>query len=797
MTTLLLCLVNQETTAQVLPPLADTLQQKMKRYQQLRPATLLFAHFDKTVYTNNENVWFTAYLLNCNTYADHHTLSVSLVSDMDRAIVLHEKFVMANGVGFGNVLLPDSIAPGNYTFTVYTNRLINHNPEAVFHQPVTIKSGAVPPFKAILFLKDTLVNRLNKPRQVVLSVTGADYMPVADATVKYKLAGKDTSIISGKAKTDRAGQYLINMPPGKSMLKVLIQDKKASQYMYLSLPDKNEMAQVKFYPESGHLINNVPSKVGWEATTPDGQPLKVTGVLYENGNALDTLYTDSYGMGRFLLYARSEHVYTLKLKGIRQRDTLYQLPKALSSGISLTARNPLANDTLEVQVRSSERGRYFINVHNFTHLYSCTPVKVDILHPLRVKVPLNEMPRGLAEVTVTDSAGHPMAERVFFSHFDQPNPLIFQTNKITFSTREKVNLKVRLDAKMIAPLQGFVSVACVQDNRIELKKVQDIESYFYLKSGIGTLPLKEKYMGRNPQDKAYLENVLLIKGWRKYTWQDMLNVKVTDTASMQGSLVLSGKLTKYDKPLKKAATVVLARDSSSIIFSTNDIGHFDLSFEQLLTMQDKKVRFITQTKDNYYVHIADPYLSVNKTLAHSLKMQSYEPSVSTLNSESFAIKGLERAIQLKEVTVVAKRDNSFFGATNKCGDYVCAFKILNCPNHVNAQHTLPVIGAVYTFNGMRTVYNGCSAESNGQTNTIHGIYLAKQFYGSDYAVANPTEPEYNSTIFWRHLVKINNEKETEMSFYTSDITGKFRIVIQGIAGDGVVYGESFINVKKP
>ena len=38
-------------------------------------------------------------------------------------------------------------------------------------------------------------------------------------------------------------------------------------------------------------------------------------------------------------------------------------------------------------------------------------------------------------------------------------------------------------------------------------------------------------------------------------------------------------------------------------------------------------------------------------------------------------------------------------------------------------------------------------------------------------------------------------KETNLSFYTSDITGKFRIVVQGITSNDVIYGEHFFEVK--
>lgn len=42
---------------------------------------------------------------------------------------------------------------------------------------------------------------------------------------------------------------------------------------------------------------------------------------------------------------------------------------------------------------------------------------------------------------------------------------------------------------------------------------------------------------------------------------------------------------------------------------------------------------------------------------------------------------------------------------------------------------------------------------------------------------------------------LNREKETEFSFYTGDITGVFKIIIQGITDNDVVYSENKFEVK--
>jgi hypothetical protein len=81
--------------------------------------------------------------------------------------------------------------------------------------------------------------------------------------------------------------------------------------------------------------------------------------------------------------------------------------------------------------------------------------------------------------------------------------------------------------------------------------------------------------------------------------------------------------------------------------------------------------------------------------------------------------------------------------------------------------------------------------------TIRGITYSKEFYGEDYSIINPSQPEYISTIYWKHLCYVNSKGDVDLKFYTSDITGAFKIIVQGVTANDVIYGEKEFNVNKP
>ena len=150
------------------------------------------------------------------------------------------------------------------------------------------------------------------------------------------------------------------------------------------------------------------------------------------------------------------------------------------------------------------------------------------------------------------------------------------------------------------------------------------------------------------------------------------------------------------------------------------------------------------------------------------------------------------------------KDSQLSTEANECGDYLCVNNILNCGYHrgVGGNHP-PVKGEyirVYRNGALKyEVYRGCVFFKEKEYSNIlkvKGISISQEFYGADYESVNPTAPDFQSTIFWKHTVPLNALGEAELTFFTSDITGRFRIVVQGCTADDVAYAEHSFMVKK-
>jgi len=772
----------------------DTIENKMKWYALAKPSGNLFVHFDKNVYSNNETVYFTGYVVKGGRVplAANTVMAVALVREIDSALIIDDKFIMKNGLSFGSLSLPDSIPTGNYRFMVYTDKLVNKQPELLFIQHITIKSSIEPTFKASVKLAEQ-TNADSKSFKVLISTTSGDGKFLAKpAQMNYRYGNLKKTL-----NTDPFGQSIITIPNQANLsdpnLYIKLKSGKDSTFINLNIPQPKGKAQVNFYPEGGNMVNGLSSNVAWEVKDQQNRPIALKAFLFKNQQVIDTLETSSYGIGNFKLKPEIGVNYSVKLVHSNVIDTSYQLPKAIERGLALNLPNALVNDTLRINLKSTANSKITLLVHNFKENFITFPFQAKIGNSI-LKLPLIDLPKGLLTLTILDSLNRPLAERIFFAHYNNAQHITISSDKETYKQREKVVLKLNLNTDENA----LVSIAVVQNNRLELKKMHDIESYTYLTNELSALPIHAK--GIAFKDRDYLEQMLMVKGWRRYTWQDLNAYKPIDTLIHVDSLKMSGQVSKLKKEISDTLAIGTMGGLNFNIFNTTAKGLFNLNLNHLVTPADKKMYvFVNGGQKIPYetkIIIKDDFLMLNQKLVRTLATDQLILPSNLINNTELVLKNNEKTIRLKEVIIRNKNDLGFrHSGANACGDYVCPYNILNCRNHPgHPSNTQPVKGMMYQIDGSRSMYMGCSIPDEGIFTLVKPIHMHKEFYHNDYK--DPNEPAFFSTIYWNYGILLSTKKETELSFHTSDVTGKFKVIVQGISNKDVLYAEHFFEVIK-
>ncbi|HZE84214.1 MAG TPA: hypothetical protein VE035_07880 [Puia sp.] len=118
----------------------SSLQVKFDAYRSRMLTEKLFVHTDKPAYLAGEICWLKIY---CVDGSLHRPLGLSKIAyvdilDKDDHFVLQGKIALEGAEGKGSFYLPLSLNSGNYKLRAYTNWMKNSGPEYFFEEPLTI-----------------------------------------------------------------------------------------------------------------------------------------------------------------------------------------------------------------------------------------------------------------------------------------------------------------------------------------------------------------------------------------------------------------------------------------------------------------------------------------------------------------------------------------------------------------------------------------------------------------------------------------------------------------------------------
>jgi hypothetical protein len=160
----------------------DNFRQQFDNYQSESPQEKLFVHTDKTFYLAGETVWFKIYAVDASFHKPIAISSVTYIEILNKDLkpVVQSKVSMLNGNGNGSVSLPGFLATGNYILRAYTNWMKNFSPdfyyEHTLHIVNTLKLPAVTPSPKL----SSSIQFFPEGGNEVFGITGKIALKVAD-----------------------------------------------------------------------------------------------------------------------------------------------------------------------------------------------------------------------------------------------------------------------------------------------------------------------------------------------------------------------------------------------------------------------------------------------------------------------------------------------------------------------------------------------------------------------------------------------------------------------------------------
>ena len=94
---------------------------------------------------------------------------------------------------------------------------------------------------------------------------------------------------------------------------------------------------------------------------------------------------------------------------------------------------------------------------------------------------------------------------------------------------------------------------------------------------------------------------------------------------------------------------------------------------------------------------------------------------------------------------------------------------------------------IVSYSTYKDDLEGYQLDPNSLVIEYEGLQLKREFYSPQYETAQQALgriPDYRDVLYWSPSVETINGKR-DISFYTSDVPGKYTVLIQGISGSGL------------
>jgi hypothetical protein len=541
--------------------------------------------------------------------------------------------------------------------------------------------------------------------------------------------------------------------------------------------------------------------------------LKAT--LLKNGSPVLNIETLHAGMGLFRFIPEANATYTIHYEGNECK-----MPSVTTDAISLhLQRNE--NDSLTFKIiapdRTMQNVLLRVQIRGTMQVIAAGVLKDSLL----MKIPVANMPPGVAEVTLFDGQFHSLATRLVYLHQDKKLHIRFSQLKETYAPKEQVTLKISTTDEEGRPVATALSLRVYDRLFNNRKNTRDILNYYYLSSQLrDTLYDPSYYFDSSHIDrKEALDVLLLTHKTQQYNLgeermaQDLLLKKPVLSDSLKGLVIALNKPGKKKVPL----SLMLFNYSKSInqFAPTDSTGTFHLTPENLSIGQRFFIKYFSEKE--YNILVSDPFDAIRSTEAQQHPVNLLNEKDIVIEEKGIDSNRLQYGNMLKEVIVQTQGrgfGDRYLGYLDSIArfegnmDYVGQCGWLNCP--ACGSGTKPVEGVVYSelTEPKRSQVNSHPFSFSGndmKREPYHypkytedellkkfkmiitkGFYQHSAFYSPDYEKEDKMITDTRNAIYWNPLIITDHNGEATIRFFCSDIRSGFTGVAEGVSGNGYI-----------
>lgn len=793
--------------------LSDLVKNKLQNYSDVEWPEKVYIQTDKSFYTSNDSIWFTAYLVNGITHlksTKSKVLYVELITDKD-SIISKRKLYINDVSAKGDFKIGQDWKEGKYVLRAYTNYMRNSDSDYFFEKVIDIwsqnRKETFDSLKNIEVLEDPII--LDKPDLNFYPEGGYLVENIScKVAVKIKNASNSKIPITGFI-TDNDGTIISEFSTldyGLGIFSLTPQPNK-TYYVNVDLNGSEYKYQVPRALPFGYNLS---------INTRDNH------LLIEVKSTIERGLSGSY----LILHQRGEILFD-KLETETKTDYFLRLSTdALRDGVAhLTLFNPEGKPVCE----------RLVFIENENNKATLKIVKDKEVLGTKAKMSL--------KITAKDFKGSSLPSYLSMSVRD--------VNAIPYNNRSK-NIKTWL--LLNSDLRGDL-----KDTGYFFSKNADYKSRYLLDlvmmtNGWRRFTWQNLLYGKNDKRRFPIESGLTISGTTKLikspnsvtsafttlTFFGDQIVEIPTQKSNQEGKFSFGPFIFYDSlqtiiqsrlpdlkskkakdllilidepappPLVIRNTAINNDNQNSDVLKVSAYGNavnfqFNQSSQKLdevvVTGNKKSVRKVEMEERS---RLDDPSYRLDIESDESLSKQNLISLLSQLPGVSFmggipprfSVRGspANPRIFIDDIPVSLEDLNDL--NANQIS-FIDLYIGANAAIFANAKDGVIVIYTRRTSSSSLSVTKRKPGVLNFVTS---GFYTAKEFYAPNYSseTVQNTEPDIRTTLHWEPKIRLSAQNHSQsISFFTGDIKGDYIIEIEGISDSGIpLYATSTFSVEK-
>ena len=738
----------------------------------------IFVHTDKSFYVTGEIIWFKLYVTDAylNQPLDISKVAYVEIYSREKKSMLQAKIELNEGTGNGSFMLPFSLSSDVYILRAYTNWMKNFSADYFFETPITI------------------INPLKK------------LGPANNDTTSY---------------------------------------------------------DIQFFPEGGNLVTGLQSKVAFHAVDQTGKGVNCKGVIVnQNNDSITSFHTLQFGMGNFEFTPLKGNNYKAIVQTETSNSITRDLPAPYEKGYAMKLTIP-EKDKIKVTVKT--QNVYDENLFLLVHTRQAIRIaKTKNVKDGAVEFDINkkELGEGISHFTIFNERRQPVCERLFFTRPEQHLDITVSTDRPTYSSRQKTNMKIGVSNNKPDASKISLSLSVFQIDSLQSLPEIDIQSYLWLKSDLkGTIESPSYYFSVPEAEVAEpTDNLMLTHGWSRFKWEDVLsNTKpLFEFLPEYEGMLVNGKIKEKSTGLPaKNIPAYLSVTGERFIFksgNSDEKGNISFGLNKFYGANEIIIQAHDKAMSAYTISVTSPFTTDFSSIKYptlrrleNWRDQLVSRSVATQventfvqedrqrfslpalpdttpffgsNSKTYLLDDYTRFITMEEVlreyvaeVRVRKQQEKFNYKVRNLAyqdffendplvllDGVPVFDITKLMTYDPLKiRKLDVVTQKYfsgteVFEGIVSYdtykgdLDGFEIDPNALMLEYQGLQTHREFYSPLYQTKEQVEnrtPDFRNVLYWSPDIKIAENENTIVSFYTSDRQGKYAAIVQGITTNGI------------